>query len=105
MSWIAFGLFPLRTLGSSETKRFICSSASLRTLVQSWAEPGADSAGRVTADFSTIGNLEGTAPDDSKEGMPEQGMPVADLVSLTEVASRASVARTTASCSVWTIVF
>src|SRR2546426_2718175 len=99
MSWIAFGLFPLRTLGSSETKRFICSSASLRTLVQSWAEPGADSAGRVMAGLSTIGNSEGTAPDDPKEGMPEEGMPVADLVSLTGAASRASAAGTTASCS------
>src|SRR2546425_8956651 len=78
MSWIAFGLFPLRTLGSSETKRFICSSASLRTLVQSWAEPGAHSAGRATVGFSAVGNSEGTGPDGSEEGMP-----VADLASLT----------------------
>src|SRR5439155_14521812 len=84
MSWTAFGLFPLRTLGSSETKRFICPSASLRTLVQSWAEPGAHSAGGVTAGFSAVGKSEGTGPDGCEEGMP-----VAGLVSLTGVASRA----------------
>src|SRR5436305_1377128 len=100
MSWIAFGLFPLRTLGSSEMKRFICSSASLRTLVQSEAEPGAHSARRVTAGFSTIGKSKGAGPDDSEVGMPEEGMPAADLVSLTGAALRASAAGTTASCSV-----
>src|SRR2546422_8070615 len=78
MSWTALGLFPLRTLGSSEMKRFICPSASLRTLFQSWTEPGAHSAGRATVGFSAVGNSEGTGPDGSEEGMP-----VADLASLT----------------------
>src|SRR2546422_9057957 len=85
MSWTALGLFPLRTLGSSEMKRFICPSASLRTLVQSWAEPGAHSAGRATVGFSAVGNSEGTGPDGSEEGMP-----VADLASLTGDTSTAS---------------
>src|SRR5207248_6783638 len=96
MSWTAFGLFPLRTLGSSEMKRFICSSASLRTLAQS---PGAPSARRVTVGFSTMGKSKGTGPDDSEVGMPEEGLPVADLASLTGDASRA-LRGTIASCSV-----